>query len=286
MDFTQARELVLVAIGSDDVLCDLLVLKGGSALELVHKLGNRGSLDSDFSMEGSVDDPAVLEGRLTRAITDRFDAAGFVAFDHKMEFQPRRKAGSVPDWWGGYNYTFKIIALEDFKRLGGDLEQIRRDSLPLDASMRRSCEIQMSRAEYCRDSEVFPVGDGYPLRVYTLGMIACEKLRAVCQQMAEYEMNSSNARAARARDFYDIYMITEVAGVDLTTGPHLDILRAMFKAKHVPLSFLLKIERDREHHRQDWPKVVNAVSGKLEPFDFYFDSVLRLVDRLKATGVV
>lgn len=286
MDFTQARELVLIAIASDDVLCDWLVLKGGSALELIHKIGNRGSLDSDFSIEGGVDDPEALEQRLTKAITDRFDAAGFVTFDHKMIFQPRLRVGTVPDWWGGYNYSFKVISRENYKLHAANLQQLRNHSIPMDAAMRRSFEIQISRAEYCRDSEVVNVGDGFPLRVYTPSMIVCEKLRAICQQMASYEMNSSNARAARARDFYDIYMVTETRNVDLMSDTNLIILRAMFAAKHVPLGLLLQLEGDRELHRQDWPKVTNSVSGHLETFDFYFDYVLGLVERLKARGKV
>ena len=51
MDFTQIRRLVVIAMFSDDVLMERLVLKGGNALELVHRLVDRGSLDIDLSMQ-------------------------------------------------------------------------------------------------------------------------------------------------------------------------------------------------------------------------------------------
>ena len=46
------RELVVLAVASDDVLMERLVLKGGTALDLVHLPGVRASVDVDFSMAG------------------------------------------------------------------------------------------------------------------------------------------------------------------------------------------------------------------------------------------
>jgi len=45
----------------------------------------------------------------------------------------------------------------------------------------------------------------YSIPVYTLEMIAIEKLRATCQQMPEYGIRG--AATQRARDFYDIHLI-------------------------------------------------------------------------------
>jgi hypothetical protein len=44
-DLRQIRKALLTAVASDDVLYDLLVLKGGNALELSHRIGERASLD-------------------------------------------------------------------------------------------------------------------------------------------------------------------------------------------------------------------------------------------------
>ena len=56
------KKLVILAIASDDELMEQLVLKGGHAIELVQRRGNRMSRisnDFDFSMEGSFDDDLV-----------------------------------------------------------------------------------------------------------------------------------------------------------------------------------------------------------------------------------
>jgi len=43
------RRTAIIAMFSDDVLMEQLVLKGGNALDLVHGLTALGSLDIDFS---------------------------------------------------------------------------------------------------------------------------------------------------------------------------------------------------------------------------------------------
>ncbi|MDY6787161.1 MAG: nucleotidyl transferase AbiEii/AbiGii toxin family protein, partial [candidate division WOR-3 bacterium] len=45
------RRKIIVALFSDDYLMDKLVLKGGSAIDLVYKIDQRSSIDLDFSME-------------------------------------------------------------------------------------------------------------------------------------------------------------------------------------------------------------------------------------------
>jgi hypothetical protein len=60
--------------GTDDVLVERLVLNGGNALELAHRIGQRASLDLYFSIEGDFDDPNAIGERLHAALIDRFDA--------------------------------------------------------------------------------------------------------------------------------------------------------------------------------------------------------------------
>jgi predicted nucleotidyltransferase component of viral defense system len=45
------KKLTVTAMFSDDELFDHLVLKGGNAMDLVHRLSNRASIDLDFSMK-------------------------------------------------------------------------------------------------------------------------------------------------------------------------------------------------------------------------------------------
>ena len=63
------------------------MLKGGNALELIHRIGERASLDLDFSMEDDVAGASELEPRLKRAVEDRVDSMGLVVLDWK--FGPR-----------------------------------------------------------------------------------------------------------------------------------------------------------------------------------------------------
>jgi predicted nucleotidyltransferase component of viral defense system len=67
------RKTIIVAIASDDVLMERLVLKGGNALDIVYRLGERASLDVDFSM--SDDFASKEEGSLT----EKREATGVLA---------------------------------------------------------------------------------------------------------------------------------------------------------------------------------------------------------------
>ena len=55
MDFKEVRQEVILALFSDDELVKSLVLKGGAALELVHELVSRGSIDVDLSIPADLD---------------------------------------------------------------------------------------------------------------------------------------------------------------------------------------------------------------------------------------
>lgn len=285
LDFEAIRKITISAIAAHDDLCNIMILKGGNALELIHRIGNRSSLDLDFSMDGDVENTHDLKDQLVEAVTDRFDAEGFVVFDTRIEFKPQPKQGLVPDWWGGYSFTFKIISRNEYKLLKGNLESLRRNASVIDDKNRRRFEIQISRSEYCVGSEEKEI-DGFLLKVYSTSMIACEKLRAICQQMPEYEVSAGVSRSARARDFYDIYMLVQGGHVDFTSTHTHDILKAMFAVKKVPLQLLDNIERDAEHHRSDWPKVVNAVRGEVHDFEFYVQFVVRTIEALKSLGVI
>jgi hypothetical protein len=107
-DLRQIRRALLTAVASDDQLFEQLVFKGGNALELIHKIGERASLDLDFSMEGDTADAADLEVRLRRAVSDRLDSLGFLVFDWKFGPRPNTPREGFARW-GGYRAEFKVI---------------------------------------------------------------------------------------------------------------------------------------------------------------------------------
>jgi predicted nucleotidyltransferase component of viral defense system len=64
MDFNEIRKNVILAIFSDDQFLEKLVLKGGNAISLVHRLDYRTSLDLDFSMAGDFENLVETSQRL------------------------------------------------------------------------------------------------------------------------------------------------------------------------------------------------------------------------------
>jgi predicted nucleotidyltransferase component of viral defense system len=275
------RRLVITAMFADDVLMDRLVLKGGNALDIIHKLGTRTSLDIDLSMPGDFD-PEDLQRRIVQSLKDRFDSAGFVVFDDRFLERPDVKREGQPPHWGGYHVEFKLIEKAKFNEYGGNPEVIRRNAEVVGSEQKRTFMIDISKYEFCEGKEPAELDD-YTVYVYPLPMMAFEKLRAICQQMPEYALRSY--RTARARDFYDVHTIVTQGKVKLVTPGNAALLQQIFAAKDVPVAFLDKIVEQREFHRQDWAAVVNSVSGELKDFDFYFDFVLDLVRALQACRV-
>ena len=255
---------------SDDVLFGRLVLKGGNAISLVYGYGTRGSLDVDFSIDGDFDDLEDAARRIEAALTDRFRAAGYVLFDYA--FAPRPSSpGTRGDRWGGYRSQFKIIERDKYERLGGDLEAVRRNAALIGPFQKRTFTIDLSKWEFCR-GKVYAELQDYTIYVYTPLMLVLEKIRAVCQQMNEYKLRSE--KSARARDFYDIYILMKEGLVDLGTPDAFELIKQIFAAKDVPLDLVSRLPQYREFHRPDWPSVEDAVTGRVESYDFYFDFVV------------
>jgi len=263
---------------SDDVLFEKLVLKGGNAISLVYRYGARGSLDVDFSIEGDFEDVENAEKRIMAALVDRFSASGFVLFDYIFGQRPQTKGVKNPKW-GGYRVQFKIIEQQKHEEFRGDPEAIRRNAAAVGPLQQRVFTIDISKWEFCEGKAETEL-DEFAIYVYSPAMLAVEKVRALCQQMAEYPIRGP--KTARARDFYDIYVILDESKIDLTTADNGELVEAIFAAKNVPLELMGLIESYREFHRLDWPSVEATVTGKLKPFDFYFDYVLGIVQKLES----
>jgi len=278
VDLADVRRLVIIAMFSDDVLFGRLVLKGGNAISLVYRYGARGSLDVDFSLEGEFEDSEDAARRITRALTDRFDAAGFVVFDYTFGPRPSIPTADAPKW-GGYRIKFKIIEREKHRQLNGDPEAIRRNAAVVGPLQQRVFTIDISKWEYCAGKRETQLEE-FTIYVYTPAMLALEKIRAICQQMSEYPIRV--AKTARARDFYDVHVIIAESKVDLAGRENLELARLIFAAKEVPLELMGLMGNYKEFHRQDWPSVEATVGQELKPFDFYFDFVLGIVKTLES----
>jgi predicted nucleotidyltransferase component of viral defense system len=282
MDFAEIRRLTITALFADDKLVDELVLKGGNALNIVYELTTRTSLDLDFSIEKDFEDLKDVETRISRALSDRFDSAGYVVFDLTIQPKPQTDGSDERPWWGGYELNFKFIEKEKHLTFRDDLEKLRRNATVLAPRQRRTFRVDVSKHEFIQ-GKVSKELDHYTIYVYSPAMLAIEKLRAICQQMPEYGMRGHGT--ARARDFYDIHQILTKTGIDLTTADNFKMIRNVFAAKKVPLRLIGLIGQEREFHRPDWPAVQNSVAGNIEEFDYYFDFVVQEADRLESLWV-
>jgi hypothetical protein len=281
MDLEDIRRIVIIALFSDDQLTEKLVLKGGNALDIVYGIGTRSSVDVDLSMPDDFLDLEDAKTRIFKALRDRFDSAGYVVFDEKFQPKPSVPRKDQRPRWGGYQVGFKIADRETHRKHHADIQALRRNASLVGPEQKRTFKIDISKYEFCEPKTEVEV-DHYTVYVYTLPMMAIEKLRAICQQMPEYEPHPT----PRARDFYDIHSITIAAGFDISSPENVELIKNIFEAKLVPLSLLRKIETTRDYHSVDWPAVQQSVSGHLESFDFYFDYVVALVNTLQASGII
>jgi predicted nucleotidyltransferase component of viral defense system len=283
MDLREIRRVVIIALFSDDELMEKFVLKGGNALDIVYTIGTRSSVDVDLSMSDDFADVEDAQERIFRGLRDRFDSAGFVVFDEKFQLRPSVMREGQNPRWGGYQVDFKIADRATYEKHGNDIEALRRNASLVGPEQKRTFKIDISKYEFVEPKEETEI-DNYTVYVYTLPMMAVEKLRAICQQMTEYEMRR-NAKP-RARDFYDIHSIVTLGEINLTNAENVELVRNIFAAKSVPLSLIGNIKNTRDYHIIDWPAVEQSVAGELNDFDFYFGFVVELAEKLQAAGVV
>lgn len=285
------KKLVIIAMFSDDVLMERLVLKGGNALDIVHGVSTRASVNVDLSIDGDFipSERVTLKSRIEKALQDTFSLEGYQVFDIKLEDQPTglsKDVDDLADFWGGYSVEFKLIELIQYEQLKSNIDDLRKNAVQLGQGPKFLIDI--SKQEYTTGKAQKEL-DGYTIFVYTLEMILCEKLRAICQQMLEYGpvvKRKNRVGSPRARDFIDIHTIMSSWQIDLTASQNRSLLEQVFASKRVDLILLRNVDNYREFHRLTYDAVVATVKAgvKLEEFDFYVDFVLDLIKQLEPLG--
>lgn len=275
--------LAIQAMFLDDGLLEQLVLKGGNAMALVHRVSARASVDLDFSMQHDFGEAIDgMKERIERTLTSTFREAGFEMFDFKMIERPKAVSEGMRNFWGGYGVEFKLVTADHFAAHMGNLEGMRKRAINLGQGTRFLVDI--SRFEFVEDKQIHEI-DGTVIYVYSPAMIVIEKLRAICQQMPEYGpiIRRDRAGSQRARDFIDIHVLVTGLGIDILQERNQQILLAMFEAKKVPLSFLGKIRNTYTFHLAGADAVKDTVAAdfELREFRHYFDYVVELTDQLK-----
>jgi predicted nucleotidyltransferase component of viral defense system len=277
------RRLALKAMFINDALLNRIVLKGGNALDIVYGITERASLDLDFSMtdDFTKEDLPRIERSINQSLKKIFDPEGLTVFDVKLEIKPEHIKPEYESFWGGYHVVFKVADTKNFKENGTNIEKTRREAKILGPNNGKKFEIDISKYEFCAGKKLAEY-DGYNIYVYTLEMILFEKLRAICQQTEEYQKIIQTNRKPRARDFYDIFMILNKNKIELYNEENQALINHVFECKKVPLHFLTYIKNYRDFHLIGYGGLKDTVKQRelLEPFDFYFEYVTKIAEKL------
>lgn len=238
----------------------------------------------DFSMERDFTDKEKerIKKQIGGLLDDEFIKIGLVAFDVQFYDRPNVISEKVKSFWGGYQLEFKIIEKDKFDSYKSDLESLRRNAMPIHQDHSPKFTVDISKYEYVADKRAKDL-EGTTVFVYSPEMLAIEKLRALCQQVPKYkDIIISMTPRSRARDFYDIYNLTQSFSIDYTKQENIDLTRHIFDAKRVPIDFYNLLEEQRDFHRGSWDSVLATVDQKedLKEFDFYFDFVLSQFNHL------
>lgn len=279
------KRLTISALVSDELLMGILVLKGGNALNLAYDISNRGSIDIDFSMEKDFteDEKKRIGNQVSSLLSDEFIKEGLLVFDVTFYERPNKIEDAVKSFWGGYCLEFKTITKEKYEALGGELTQIRMNAIVIASNNSTKFIVDISKYEYVGEKRPKDI-EGAVIYVYSPEMLALEKLRALCQQNPGYKnvvfMMTSKSRA---RDFYDIYRLSQAFAINFSSNENTDLIKHIFEAKRVPLNYVTQLNEQREFHRQTWESVLGTINQKenMKEFDFYFDFVL---DKFKHIG--
>ncbi len=278
------KRLTIIALLSDEMLVGLLVLKGGNAIDIAYNLSSRSSVDIDFSMEKdfSTEEWVRLKEQASTILNSEFNKEGLHIFDVNFKERPQKVTDEVKMFWGGYCLDFKIIEKEKFDSLNGEIENIRRNAIPVSGNNSTKFEVDISKYEYVADKRAKDL-DGTVIYVYSAEMIALEKFRALCQQNPKYKTVVYNMTSkARGRDFYDIHNLVNSFKIDLSNNKNRALCKLIFDAKHVPLNYLPQLKDQYELHRQSWPSVIATINQRevLHDFDYYFKFVLEIAAKL------
>ena len=157
---------------SDDDLMDMLVLKGGNALDIIYRLAQRSSKDVDFSIanEFSRKDFEKIKSKIENTLKNTFKPEGFIVFDVKLTEKPVRISPDMEKFWGGYQVEFKIIETENYNKHQYDIESLRRNATVIEKNNRKIFRIDISKFEYCDSKQEYDL-DGYTIYVYSPEMI-------------------------------------------------------------------------------------------------------------------
>jgi predicted nucleotidyltransferase component of viral defense system len=289
LEIRRIKEIVITGIYSDPYLREKLVLKGANVLDLLYGIASRASMDIDFSLGENLDvaESQEVAKRLESTLRNSFAQNQQYLFDFQFNRRPQNLKPNQPPWWGGYKVSFKIISIGNLDALGNNIDKLRREATIVNPGNKWTFSIDISECEWVEGREKHFM-EGVVIQSYSPIMLLCEKIRAICQQMEEYgEFVPNPTRSARARDFFDIYVLCHAFRMDINSPEFGNHLKKIFKAKNVPLSLMRLIRTYRDYHRPDFQSVIDTLNPgeSLLEYDEYFDFVCNLFAELEALWV-
>lgn len=279
------RLLAVQAIFSDDTLTEIVTLKGGNAMQLLD-LTSRASQDLDLSIMQGRKLSEENEGiRFKKSLERIFEEKGLVVIDFKFTSRPKKSKGVLPPYWGGYHIEFKIIDVETYEEFKENPQRLSSMAVSMEDN-KKKIEIDISLEEYTEPRIELEI-DEYTIYLYSPLMIVYEKIRALCQQLPDYHLASTEK--TRARDLYDIYsaiMRTSSESSlrdEILNKENIYILKEMFSTKEVPFDLMLKIADYKLELKKDYEdRVIPQIPQEEEKpnFEFLFEYNLEIIYQL------
>jgi len=257
-----AQYAILRAIASSASLREMLVFKGGNALDFVW-LPNRSTRDLDFSAETALIPADWGVSAIKRLLVQALAVPGReldIAFAvHRVEQQP-----------AGANKTF-VTYLANIQYALRD-EPALRVRVQSGEPIPQVIPIEVSLNEPICGSTFVPIDHSHQVRVCSIEDIVAEKLRALLQQPIR------NRR--RPQDVLDIAILVEASpGIDLVRVA--DYLTRKAAARQVPVSrAAFRAEAVRERARHGYAELEATTRTRFLPFDDALIVLDRLVDAL------
>lgn len=250
---------VLLAISRSNTLRELLVFKGGNALDFIW-LPNRSTQDLDFTARATQLDPKRLETTFANALKVAEVETGIRFRVQRVEQMPR-----------GSNRTRATFRVSIGYALSDDHANQRR--IDLGAASRVSLPVEVSTNEVVCAAEpvrLDPAGDN--LMVATIEDIAAEKLRALLQQVTR------NRR--RKQDLLDLAAMIK-QGTELNPLRLREFLRQKARAREIePTTEAFRNEEVWTRAGYDYEQLKGRTRVLFVPFDEAKCLVLDLVNKL------
>ncbi len=237
---------ILQGISFHNELSKIIVFKGGTVLKKVYFDNYRFSEDLDFTL--------LDESVSNQQIFDYFNEA----FEYVKEEAniPLEIIENNEHKDGGINFYISYIG-----PLGG-------------MSTNKRVKVDISRSEKLQftsiDKAIFLTytdQENHKLLCYSLEEILVEKLRSVMQRM-------------QARDFYDIWYLTEVHGLE--TNFYMNEFIAKCKKKEInPSDFFIKLEQRLPQYKARWQRSMKDQIKDLPEFEQVERETMRHLRKIK-----